>query len=281
MATYVLAQDGSQVWMLCLGCLNSPTASISGRVANITDGSPVAIGTGPDGFAYVAIGDLTGTHAQTVQNDDRQGKLYRYSMDPDPYAGASLPEDFFIRRLIGLGLRAPTGIAAMPGSRVLISDRGESGFDEVSLVWPQEPLNFGWPYYEGRQERRAGSAGLSGMVSPQLVIAHGSGQRQSRGIVGGVAYGGPIAGIRNHYVFADKEGRIWSIPIDKLMAAPLDSAALEVRDEDFAPDTGKIDHPIAMTVDAMGRLYILDADGDLFQVQTAEQGTIVIPSLTP
>lgn len=276
MATYILAREGTQVRVVCVGCLISP---ISGSLADVADGSSVALGTGPDGAAYIAVGDAAGTRAQGG-SADRHGKLYRYSLHPDPYAGASLPEDLYLKELIGLGLREPVGIGAIP-DRLVVSDRGDTMFDEISTIFAKAENNFGWPYFEGTYERAAGGAGLWRLVTPQVVIPRGSGQRQSRGIIGGALYTGAIAGIRNHYVFADKDGRIWSFPGAKIAGPSFDATSLELRNEDFRPDQGKIDHPVSIKVDNLGDLYILDSDGELFRVENADGGGSIIISPSP
>lgn len=273
-ALYVLMTVDGEAWVGCRGCQSS---MIWGKLADVTEGTALAIGTGPDGAAYLAVGDPSGSLAQDTTTGDRHGKIYRYTPHPDPYAGASLPEDLFLKELVGVGLRAPAGITAFPGGFLAVSDRGETAFDEISLTTALKDVNFGWPFFEGTQERRAGGAGLAGLVKPALVVPIGTQKRQSRGIVGGIAYGNGIAGIRNHYVFADKDGRIWSIPLSKFSAnGTLQADALELRDEDFTPASGKIDHPVSMATDSTGTLYILDSDGELFRVTDANSSIVII-----
>jgi len=273
-ALYVLVKIDGAVWVGCRGCQSS---MIWGKLADVSEGTALAIGTGPDGAAYFAIGDPSGTLAQNVASGGRHGKIYRIRPDPDPYAGASLPDDLFLKELVGIGLRAPAGITTFL-DRLVVSDRGESVFDEISLATALSELNFGWPFFEGTQERRAGGAGLSWLQTPSLVVPIGTQKRQSRGIVGGVAYGHGIAGIRNHYVFADKDGRIWSFPIAKFSGpGPLQGDVLELRDEDFKPTSGTIDHPVSITTNSDGALYILDSDGELFGVTDANSSIVISP----
>lgn len=223
----------------------------------------LSIGTGPDGFAYVGLGDATGSSAQDV--DSRLGKLVRVRPNPDPFAGTS--PAYFLSSTVGVGLRAPSGVTSLPDGRLAIFDRGATSFDELSLTAEVLDVNFGWPYFEGLREVNAGGSALSGLITPSLVVPRGDKPRESRGIVGGALYAGAIAGIANHLVLADKDGRIWSIPFTKLVAnTTLQAGALEVRDEDFKPDAGTIDHPIGFALDANGTLYILDRDGEIFRV---------------
>lgn len=278
-ALYIVSAQGGQASVVCIGCWSSPSY---GALAEISDGTAIAIGTGPDGAAYVAIGDPGGDQAQNVNSGDRHGKLYRYSPHPDPYGGASIPQDLFLKELVGVGLRAPSGITSLPGGRLAISDRGATNFDELSLTTSLRNLNFGWPFFQGTREVRAGGAGLTGLVTPSLVVPIGTEKRQSRGFVGGTAYTAAVRGIANHYVFADKDGRIWSIPLSALAAGgTLQSSALELRDDDFKPDIGAIDHPVAITADRdTGALYILDADGELFRV-TPPGGSVIVSPTNP
>ena len=43
-------------------------------------------------------------------------------------------------------------------------------------------------------------------------------------------------------------------------------SSIERRTVDFAPDAGTIGEPVAVVSDTAGRLYILDADGEIFRV---------------
>lgn len=267
---YALTVQSNLASIACVSCWATPSY---GNLLDISNGTNLAIGTGPDGAAYVAIGDAGGSLAQA--NSSYAGKILRFVVNPDPYAGASVPQDFYLRSMVGRGLRAPSGVSTLPDGRLAVSDRGGSVQDKLSLTASLSGVNFGWPYYEGTQELNAGGAALSGLVTPSLVLPLGSDQRQSRGIVGGLAYTGPIKGIANHYIFADADGRIWSIPLASLVTGTtVQASALEVRNEDFKPDVGTIDHPIAFAQDARGAIYILDSDGDLFRV--AVSGTVTI-----
>ena len=268
--TYVLEDESGIAYLVCVDC------PIKGKqaVGSIDDTTPMAIGTGPDGSAYIGVGDTAGTRAQDTGSV--AGSLFRVDAVADPYAGASVT--YYTLRQLAIGLRAPAGITAFPDGNLAISDRGASVLDELSLTsalsnalyYADSGVNFGWPYFEGTEEVNAGGAALANKITPSLTVPLGSELRQSRGIVGGVAYTGAIAGIKNHYVFADADGRIWSIPLANLSASTtLDASALEVRDEDFKPDVGTIDHPVGMALDANGTLYILDSDGELYRVDAS------------
>lgn len=264
---YILFASNGSAYINCFKCNVVLPQYVGPRDANST----IALGKGPDGKAYVAVGDIAGTQAQ--DSSSAAGSLFR--VEPvEPYSLPSL--QYFYLPKLAIGLRAPAGISALPSGKLVIADRGGKEQDELSLTSTLtntasfQGTNFGWPYFEGTKEVNAGGAAIANLITPSLTIPLGDGPRQSRGIGAGVAYTGSIVGIANMYVFTDKDGRIWSIPLAQLQpGTTLDGTTLEVRDEDFEPDAGTIDHPIGMTIDGNGTLYILDSDGELFRVDAA------------
>jgi hypothetical protein len=44
---------------------------------------------------------------------------------------------------------------------------------------------------------------------------------------------------------------------------------MDRRRADFAPNVGAIEAPVAFTTDDQGRMFILDADGELFRIDAA------------
>ncbi len=110
-------------------------------------GGPLRFGA--DGKLYVALGEQTARDpAQSLHA--LQGKMLR--INPD----GSIPEDnpFYTktsgkyRSIWTIGMRNPFGIAVQPGTgRMLVSDVGESSWEEVDEILPGE--NYGWPEAEG------------------------------------------------------------------------------------------------------------------------------------
>ena len=108
---------------------------------------------GPDGKLYVSTG--MGDDPGSSQDPDRPGgKILRL----DPRRPGQRPE------IVALGLRNPwrfsfdrrTGLA-------LIGDVGESHTEEVDVLDPAgaTPVNFGWPFAEGRTTQPGAPAGLT------------------------------------------------------------------------------------------------------------------------
>ncbi|WP_395392215.1 PQQ-dependent sugar dehydrogenase [Novosphingobium sp. BL-8A] len=262
---YVLKEKGGIASIACIHCWYSrhDLDVVEEDIADISDGTAIILNR-YQGFAYVAIGDKDGTHSQDTGAASHYGKIYNYPLDPDPLKGST--PNYFDERVVGIGVRAPSGLTTLPGSRLAVADRGET-FDEISVTETFEGNNFGWPFYDGLRERNAGGAALPGLVTPALILAKGTGTHESRGIVAGLFYTGARLSINNTYLFADKDGHIFTAPWPQLAdGGTLQANAIEIRDEDFKPDTGSIDKPVGFAIDALGDLYILDEDGELFRV---------------
>ncbi len=254
------------------------------RVLRSTDGSIfvdrngftlslTAAGTGTDANAaialgrlndiVVAVGDPGGLLAQDASSGF--GKLWRIDNVPDPYAGATAR--FFQAVQVGKGIRQPGGMSVV-GGVFAFSDRGQSRADEVSEFVGGGPVNYGWPFFEGDENLQAGAP--AGLLRPIFALPLGTGARESAGLVGPVDYSGAIASLSNHVILADRDGSIWSYSRSAYESVTLVGPdRLEVRTEDFRPDAGSIGAPVAIAKDAQGTVYILDADGELFRVESA------------
>ena len=239
------------------------------------------IGFGPDGYIYVGIGDGGGAvdAVTTSQNNNsRLGKILRFAINPDPFAGASpqyfipAPGNPFLTGggdpyVYATGLRNPFR-ASFSGSTLLIGDVGQSAVEEVDLVTTTQPgLNFGWPFREGTQSF-AGTA-PAGLTNPVLEYGHGTGPRQGRTVTGGYVYRGPVASLQGQYVFADFiSGNIWTVPFSSLIAGQtLPSSRFARRNEDFAPDAGTLTNVASFGEDSAGNLFIVSIGGSIFMVR--------------
>lgn len=239
------------------------------------------IGFGPDGHAYVGIGDGGGggDPQNNAQNTNvRLGKILRIAINPDPFAGASpvyyipAPGNPFIsgggdRWIYALGLRNPFR-ASFFGNRLLIGDVGQGAVEEIDMVSTTQPgRNFGWRFLEGTQPFNGTAPG--GLTPPVAEYSHGTGPRQGNSVTGGYVYRGPVTSLRDRYVFADfVRGNIWTVPSASLVdGQTLNSSQFERRNEDFAPDAGTINQLVSFGEDNAGNLYIVDFDGEIFIVQ--------------
>ena len=215
------------------------------------------------GELFAAVGDPSGDLAQ---NDSSGfGKLFRIRANPDPYAGATA--NFFLVSQVGKGIREPSGSAPVRGL-VWFSDRGASLMDEINEVSTSSDRNFGWPFFEGTMPARSGGPDLGNQPPPRAVIARGNDRQESRGLTGLAEYTGPITSLFDQLVFGDRSGAIFSFPLSLLSGSlPVTASAIERRTEDFVPDVGQIDSPVAFLASPRGVLYILDGDGEIFRVE--------------
>jgi len=227
---------------------------------------------GPDGQLYVAIGDGGGggDPDNNAQNTNSMlGKILRLSLGSggwgpspaNPFAsGGGNPYVF------AYGLRNPFR-NAFEGDKLLLGDVGQEAVEEIDLLpITTAGANFGWPYREGTEPYRGTAP--SGLVPPVLQYRHGTGPFQGASVIGGRVYRGAIASLDGHYLFADFVSKhLWSVPFAKLVAGQtLDGTGFELRDADFAPDAGTIDGTVSFGADEAGNIFIVDLDGEIFQI---------------
>jgi glucose/arabinose dehydrogenase len=233
------------------------------------------IGFGPDGHAYVGIGDGGGggDPGNNAQNTNvRLGKILRIAVGASSYTPA--PGNPFVSGggdpwVFALGLRNPFR-ASFFGSTLLIGDVGQGAVEEIDMVTTNQPgRNFGWRFLEGTQAFNGTAP--SGLTPPVTEYRHGTGPRQGNSVTGGYVYRGPVTSLRDRYVFADfVRGNIWSVPFASLVdGQTLSSSSYERRNEDFAPNEGTINQIVSFGEDNAGNLFIVDFDGDIFMVQPA------------
>lgn len=219
----------------------------------------------PGGNLYMTLSDESGNFAQDPNS--RLGKLI-FLEEQDPFAGASVRPGFYIARIIGTGIRRSGGAGAFNG-QILLSDQGGSLEQELTSFLPTaRPLDFGWPGREGT--RGIGTNPPAAVNGPRVTYAFGTGPDQGTGIVFGGLYRGPIADLDNRFVFGDKSGTFWSIrSADLASGSLLGPQQMDRRTEDYVPNAGRIESPIGFAIDNLNRVFILDADGELFRIDPA------------
>ncbi len=224
------------------------------------------IGFDATGVLLAATGDAGGAGDPTGSAQDdtsRLGKLLRFAVNPDPFAGAS--PQFFIISTVAKGFHQANGGSVFAGG-ILLADHGQDTAEELDLI-PAGSVggNYGWPFKEGSRIVR-GTPPV-GLIEPVLEYFRDSGLRRGARIVGGASGPAAIASLRNQYVFADAGGAILAIDAGQITAGTTRaSSVLERRDADFAPDAGAITRPVAVSAGPGGTLFILDGSGDVFRV---------------
>lgn len=243
------------------------------------------IAFGPDDLLYIATGDGGGggdTPNNAQNTNVLLGKILRIDPSGDDFPGDAT-RDYAIPagnpfassggrpEIWAYGLRNPFRNGFDPATGNLwIGDVGQSAREEIDLMRPGDGgANFGWHVFEGTAV--FDGPAIAGTVPPVAEYLHGGGERQGNVVIGGTVYRGPVEALRGQYVFADEgNGNLWSIPVaDARLGTTLSSDAFTLRRADFAPNAGTIDNPAAFGVDEAGNLYIVDLDGEIFELVPA------------
>ena len=245
------------------------------------------IGFGPDGYLYVQVGDGgdfmshdapgngQGTTAELLANvlridvdgDDFPADADRnYAIPPDnPFVGMAGRDEIW-----AFGLRNPwRGSFDRLTGDYYLADVGQDAREEIDV----EPAgssggrNYGWRLREGRIATPTGGVGgprPAGAVDPVYDYQHGFGADQGKSVTGGYVYRGSIAALQGRYFFADYVNpRIWSLRVDAQAATVTEFVDWT---HEFAPTIGSLDNIVSFGEDAVGELYIVDYDGDIFRV---------------
>ncbi|MCW2389455.1 glucose/arabinose dehydrogenase [Sphingobium sp. B11D3B] len=230
-------------------------------------------GDSPAGVLYVGLGDGGGAgdpNNNAQNNASSLGKIMRVARSPDPYAGASV-QFWSPATVFASGLRNPFR-GGLEDSTIIIGDVGQDQREEINVLPIAEgPYNLGWPYLEGTLPYKGAVPSNVSLTAPKLQYGHGTGLFQGRSVIGGVVYRQSIPALNGHYLFADfVSGNLWSVPFDRLRNGPLlDGTGFENRNADFVPDVGTIDQPVAFGKDSLGNVFIIDFDGEIFQIVPA------------
>lgn len=183
-------------------------------------GGQLAFGpeAGPQHFLYLGLGD-GGSGGDPEGNGQnlgvRLGKILRIGVDPPFSPGlqyAIPPDNPFVggaglAEIWAYGLRNPWRFSfERGGTRLFCGDVGQDAWEEVDLI--TKGGNFGWNVMEGNHCFNPSSGcDMSGKVLPIAEYSHSEGEA----IIGGYVYKGAIAGLANAYIFADLNGKIWSL----------------------------------------------------------------------
>ncbi len=194
------------------------------------------VGFGPDGLLYASFG--FGRRPVASQDPDTlAGKLVRL----DPAAPEPRAE------LVATGLRVPWRFSFdRRGRRLILADVGEAGFEEINLIplGAGRPLNFGWPFFEGRRRRLPG--GPARVTPPAVAVRHGGG---TCAIVGGHL-------LRGRYLYGDVcSGRVRSVRLG------------DRRGRGDRSERTVVPYLVSFGRDGAGRLYAVSLLGRVFRVR--------------
>ena len=242
------------------------------------------MGFGSDGHLYIAVGDGGGgndpeNNAQDT-TDNLLGKMLRidprtdafpndlernYAVPADnPFVGVPGDDEIW-----SIGLRNPwrNSFDRQTGD-LYIADVGQGAREEVNFQ-PADTLggeNYGWRLREGTiATPTAGIGGPPppGAVDPLYDYQHGGSEFQGSSVTGGYVYRGSIQFLQGLYFFGDFiVPRIWSLEHDgNSVIDRLDWST------SLTPDVGTVNNLVSFGEGGDGEVYILDFDGDLFQLE--------------
>lgn len=260
-----------------------------------------------DDQLYIAVGDGGGSNdddtghtlgtgnAQDIDNNllGKILKIYPFGDDfpADPDKNYVIPADNPYVNIPGddeiwaYGLRNPwrNSFDRLTGD-FWIADVGQDTREEINLQ-PSSSMggeNYGWRLREGAIANPTPGIGgpqPPGNVEPLYDYAHGAGQFQGKSIIGGYVYRGGLPDLQGKYFFADYVNqKIWSLTRNGSTFTDLTDWTA-----DFQPDQGSINGISSFAEDASGNLFILDLDGEIFQIvktNALAKAASVIPRMT-
>lgn len=213
--------------------------------------------------------------------DDFPGDATRnYAVPPDnPFVGATGDDEIWV-----YGLRNPWRASFDRATGDLyIGDVGQNNCEEID-VQPGTSTggeNYGWRLREGVIATPTGGVGGAkppGAIDPIMDYPHGGATCSNPGagfggisVTGGVVYRGPsVPALDGRYFFADfGTANLWSLVWDGSDPSLFDGTNYtgltdHSTDPAFDPDAGSIGLVASFGEDALGRVYLLDLDGEVF-----------------
>ena len=247
--------------------LSMPGGSVPRGGALTADGS---------GGFYLATGD-GGQPERAADLNSPLGKIFHMIKNPDPYAGASvryyLPDgmdgagqnDWSLGAIWATGLHDPQDLW-LNGDRLFIPDRGKTKADEFNTVDTSSGKSafLGWPQLEG-QDPVVDQPNPHNLLPSITFPIGGNGPRVGPGRLSTSATG-LFAG---QFVFGDDQGGLWTIAQKRMTpGADLGLEVLAHHKADITTDQGKLTAITHIAGNRAGTFFIVDANGDVFQVTT-------------
>ncbi len=239
---------------------------------------------GPDGMLLWGIGDGGGPgdpdeNAQNLSN--RLGTILRIDVSGGLGSGYAIPSDNPFRaaddgipdEIWAYGLRNPYRFSVDRFRRLLfIGDVGQDRLEELDIQRFADSAgsNYGWDLREGTLCFDAPPpCGGSAVVDPVFEYDHGF-DRCS--IVDGVTHYGSIAETWSLHFFADFcSGDVWTAEIMADADGRVMITELRLRTAELAHESGTLDNPAGFGLGGDGTLYVVDLDGELYQIVSARE----------
>lgn len=219
---------------------------------------PLVSGTavrGPGETRYFLVNDAG--EADRAQEDGILGNIVNIAPALNPCPGVSCSPK--VTRT-AQGVHSPAGATYLDETLFFI-DRGETRFEEINrLASDATGLNFGWPFFEGRNEVRSG--GVGPFTDPVLQYEREAADEPAFSAM--AYYEGALPGLDGKFVLGTEDGRFFVVDPTAVEGATNDDIS-EIIGE-FETDIGTVDRIVAITMVA-GRLFVLDRDGELYRAE--------------
>lgn len=249
-----------------------------------------ALRFGPDGMLYLTTGDIgadfgPGSDNPAQDEDSLLGGVLRIDPSADAFPGDPLNNyavpagnpDFGggPSELIASGLRNPFKADFDPETGVMyIGEVGQTQRDEIDVIGagPLQPLNFGWPAFEGTLPLTPGYTIDGILTAPIYELSQGFGPFDGFSVTGGTVYRGPLSRLDGLYFFSDfgtgdpgYAAPVWSFRYD-----PLGGTVSELRRWHLQVDGGGTLGPaLGFATDGDGNMYVSDANGTVYLFEAA------------
>ena len=158
-----------------------------------------------------------------------------------------------------------------------IADVGQGQLEEIDYqpATSSGGENYGWRLREGTiRTPGVGGNAPAGHVEPIHEYSHVNGPDGGFSITGGYVYRGPIESLQGEYFFADfVSNQIWSLQHDGTKAITVKNWT----DSIFTSD-GSIGGIASFAEDAVGNLFIVSLDGDIFRIDDSAELETIVPA---
>ncbi len=252
---------------------NAGSAQIIITLSAIVDHQGGTVAFGPDGYLYAAFGDGQATDPSNQAQDDGNlhGKMLRLDVDggtpyaipaTNPFVGAGNPLD----EIWAKGFRNPFRFTfdRLTGD-LYLADVGQNAREEIDFQ-PAASAggeNYGWRLKEGTVCYNPSSGcDPGGLTEPIYEYDHTAGDCSVSG--GSVYRGSAVPGLpQGTYFFGDWcTGRVWSFRYTGSVVTEFTDRTAELQ-----PGGGMtIDQVVHIGEDGAGELYIVDMDGEIYQI---------------
>ena len=239
------------------------------------------IGFSPkDGYLYVSVGDgdldFSGGQNNAQDTASLLGKILRLDVNnTSPGLNYAIPAtNPFVNtpgargEVWALGLRNPwrASFDRKTGD-LYIGDVGESSYEEINFQKAGSPggANYGWKYFEGNLYY--GPTVPANYVPPIYTYPHNG---ASASVTGGYVYRGDLLDddgtpLDGTYFFGDYvTGQVWSFRYDGVSMTDFRDRTDQFK---AAANGGTLGNITSFAEDGDGNLYVLDYQGDLFELQ--------------